>query len=291
MRTEQEIFSLILEVAKKDDRIRAVLLNGSRANPCARKDIFQDYDIIYAVRETRPFYEQKNWVDIFGERLYMQCPEEVDKALGMDVDFDKCFGWLMQFKDGNRLDLRLMPLEEARVQPDRLCVVLLDKDHCLTDIPKATDQDYRVKKPTQEAFSACCNEFWWCLNNIAKGLWRREIPYIHQVYYQGSHAQLLQLLNWKVGYETGFCTSTGKASKYIQSYLPDSVWKRFSATYINGNIQDIWDSVFTMCQLFHDIALELERTQGLSYNLQEADASFGFLKHIRELPQDAASIF
>ncbi|HKM05313.1 MAG TPA: aminoglycoside 6-adenylyltransferase [Lachnospiraceae bacterium] len=22
-----------------------------------------------------------------------------------------------------------------------------------------------------------CNNFWWCLNNVAKGLWREEIPY------------------------------------------------------------------------------------------------------------------
>ncbi|WP_431602538.1 aminoglycoside 6-adenylyltransferase [Ruminiclostridium papyrosolvens] len=37
MRTEQEMFDLILDVAKADERIRAVYMNGSRANPNNKK--------------------------------------------------------------------------------------------------------------------------------------------------------------------------------------------------------------------------------------------------------------
>lgn len=32
MRTEQEMFDLILNIAKRDERIRAVYMNGSRTN-------------------------------------------------------------------------------------------------------------------------------------------------------------------------------------------------------------------------------------------------------------------
>lgn len=291
MRNEKEMFDLILGVAKKDERIRAVYMNGSRTNKNVKKDIFQDYDIVYVVRQTKPFYENKQWIDVFGERLYMQCPEEMDKNRGLEVDFDKCFGWLMQFADGNRMDLRLMPVEEADVLGDKLCVILLDKDGILPPIPEATDEDYRVKQPNQKEFSACCNEFWWCLNNIAKGLWREEIPYVHQMYYNGSHAQLIQLLNWKIGYETNFQISTGKASKYIKAYLPDEMWDRFLKTYINGKIEDIWRSVFVMCDLFQEVALELERKQGLVYNVEEAKASLDFLKHVKTVPKNATSVF
>ena len=34
MRNEQEMMDLILDVAKADERVRAVLLVGLRANPC-----------------------------------------------------------------------------------------------------------------------------------------------------------------------------------------------------------------------------------------------------------------
>lgn len=57
MRTEQEMFDLILNVAKNDDRILAVYMSGSRTNPNAKRDIFQDYDIEYVVKETKSFRE------------------------------------------------------------------------------------------------------------------------------------------------------------------------------------------------------------------------------------------
>jgi aminoglycoside 6-adenylyltransferase len=50
MRNESKIFQLILDIAQRDERIRAVILNGSRANPNAKKDIFQDYDIYSTTR-------------------------------------------------------------------------------------------------------------------------------------------------------------------------------------------------------------------------------------------------
>jgi len=40
MRPEQEMMNLILGVAKADERIRAVLLIGSRANPTVPKDSY-----------------------------------------------------------------------------------------------------------------------------------------------------------------------------------------------------------------------------------------------------------
>ena len=47
--------------------------------------------------------------------------------------------------------------------------------------------------------------------------------------------------------------------------------------YINGNVEEIWDSAFNMCDLFHDITLELEDKWGLDYNQAEAKASYHFL--------------
>ena len=49
MRSEEEMYRLLLETAKADDRILAVYMNGSRTNPKVSKDIFQDYDIVYVV--------------------------------------------------------------------------------------------------------------------------------------------------------------------------------------------------------------------------------------------------
>ena len=62
MRTEKEMYDLIISIAQSDERIRAVYLNGSRTNPNVPKDIFQDYDVVYVVTETKPFIVDKDWI-------------------------------------------------------------------------------------------------------------------------------------------------------------------------------------------------------------------------------------
>lgn len=63
MRTSEEMFRLILDVAREDDRIRAVVLSGSRADPEVPRDRYQDYDILFLVREVAPFYNNTAWIE------------------------------------------------------------------------------------------------------------------------------------------------------------------------------------------------------------------------------------
>ncbi len=99
MRSEEEIITLILNIAKNDKRVRAVLLNGSRANPNVKKDRLQDFDIVYIVTEIKTFLNDHDWINIFGERLILQMPKEM--VIGEKSD-DSSFQYLMLFKDGNR---------------------------------------------------------------------------------------------------------------------------------------------------------------------------------------------
>lgn len=66
MRTENEMFHTIINAAKSDDRVLAAYLKGSRTNPNVPKDIYQDYDIMYVVKETESFRKDLSWLDIFG---------------------------------------------------------------------------------------------------------------------------------------------------------------------------------------------------------------------------------
>lgn len=180
MRTEQEMYTMIIDTAKADDRILAVYMNGSRVNPEAERDIFQDYDIAFVVRETESFRKDRTWIDRFGDRLYMQYPEENDE---FPSDVENCYGWLMQFADGNRLDLHVQTLSYSlqMMEEDRMFRILYDKAGCLAEAPEPTAEQYRVKRPEESQFLFVCNEFWWCLNNVAKGLWRKEVPYAQDI--------------------------------------------------------------------------------------------------------------
>lgn len=290
MRTEQEMYDLILKVAEKDERIRAVFMNGSRTNSNANKDIFQDYDIVYVVKETKPFREQKDWINQFGERLYMQYPDE---SSYYEKDVDNNYGWLIQFTDGNRLDLHVCSLSYVlqEIEKDKLCKILLDKDKCLPNMPEATDEDYWVKKPTGENFLNTCNEFWWCLNNVAKGLWREEIPYVMDMINYYIRPQLIRLMEWKIGFDKNFTISVGKSGKYMYKWLENKTWNTFLQTYPAGKVEDIWKAVFIMCSLFNQFAKEVASKMNVTYDEVEANNSLKFLKDVFVLPKDAKEIY
>lgn len=290
MRTETEMKELILNIAKQEERIRAVYMNGSRTNPNVPKDIFQDYDIVYVVTDTTPFIQDKTWIDCFGERLFMQYPDEHPDY---PSDKENFYGWLMQFKDGNRIDLHVESISHAKenILKDKFCVVLLDKDNLLPKISESTDEDYRVKCPSKEQYLCTCNEFWWCLNNVAKGLWREEIPYVQDMLNFHVRKQLEKILSWKIGIETDFSVSVGKSGKYMYRWLTEEEWKSYLETYCAGTVEECWNTVFLMCSSFEKTAIYVGEQLGYEYNIQEGKNCREFFKHVRKLPKDATEIY
>jgi aminoglycoside 6-adenylyltransferase len=139
------MFDLILGVAKADDRVRAAYMNGSRANPDVLKDQYQDFDIVFVVTETMSFLADKSWISVFGD-IAMAQADLNDLGWGQNTDSSRSYGWLMLFKDGNRLDLHI-EIKEVMLEvytTDSLTFPLLDKDHILPLIPPANDRGYWI---------------------------------------------------------------------------------------------------------------------------------------------------
>src|SRR4030095_5081081 len=130
MRSAEEIKRLIIDVAKNDDRIRAVLLNGSRANNKITADKYQDFDIVYVTDDFESLVADKEWTNKLGEKLTWQLPDEM--VVGQkDPEEAKRFSLLMLFTDGNRIDLTLLSKKEsdANCKADSPTIVWLDKDN------------------------------------------------------------------------------------------------------------------------------------------------------------------
>src|SRR5690606_585470 len=99
MRTEKEMFDLILGFARKDDRVRIVAMNGSRANPNVQPNKYQDFDIVYLVTEISSFLSDYAWLDTFGDRVIMQEPDTMQSDPPISLS---SFAYLMFFEDGKR---------------------------------------------------------------------------------------------------------------------------------------------------------------------------------------------
>lgn len=287
MRSEKEMLELIVRTAQEDSRIRAAYLEGSRVCPSAVRDIFQDYDVVYIVGETRSFREDRQWIDRFGRRLYMQYPED---SVYEPSDVESCYGWLLQLADGNRLDLHVCTPSYALPRLE-LYRVLVDKDQLLPAVENRSEKRYWVCRPSQKQFDCTCNEFWWCLNNVAKGLWRGELPYVMDMLDFNVRPQLRRLLEWKAGADNGFSVAVGKCGKYLSRYLPPALYSAYLGSYTAAEAGALWEAVLGMCGLFHTLAQELSQRLGLSYDCREATASRSHLEHVRLLPPDAAEIY
>ncbi len=283
MRTEQEMFHLILGIANADERVRAVYMNGSRANPNVLKDKYQDFDIVFVVTETGSYLASKSWISVFGELAIVQEPDSNDLGWGQNADFSRSYGWLMLFKDGSRIDLHIQIIEAMLEEytADCLTVPLLDKDHILPPIPPSNDRKYWLQKPEKSQYDGCCNEFWWCLNNVAKGIVRDQLPYALWMYYEIVHTQLDKMLEWTIGINTGFSVTTGMWGKYFKKYLPANLYEMYLKTYSDSNNENLWVAIFTTCALFRTVARVVGEHFSYPYRQSDDDNMMAYLEGMR----------
>jgi aminoglycoside 6-adenylyltransferase len=208
------------------------------------------------------------------------------------AESDGHYTYLMQFQDGNRIDLSFDPPELFKpVIDDSLTIVLLDKDGILGHVPPSSDVDYWAKKPTNKQFQDCCNEFWWVSPYVAKGLWRGELTYAKTMM-DGvlRDEQLIKMLSWYFGLKTDFKKSPGKLGKYIQADVEPEIWEELESVYCDANIENIWKSLFAMGSLFRKLANAVATHFGYHYPQQDDDNVSAYLRKIKTLHPDAKDL-
>jgi aminoglycoside 6-adenylyltransferase len=252
MRTEQEMMDLILNFARRDERVRVVTMEGSRLNRDAPVDSFQDYDISFVVTDMGPYLKNDAWLDYFGKRIIMQKPQSMSLFSPAPAP-PSC---LMLYEDGNRIDLTLRPLGELDRylrSADSLTQILLDRDGRCPPRGEPSDRDYHVKKPSAEYVDNCCNEFWWLSTYVAKGLCRNEILYaLHHL--ELMRTQLLTMISWEVGARTGYAVSVGKSCKYLRRYVSPARWEQIMRCCGLRGQDSLWEALRDCCALFQEVS-------------------------------------
>lgn len=280
MRSEAEMMQLILGYAAAHEDIRAVVLNGSRANPNACKDWLQDYDVVYFVTDVTPYRRSPAVPPAFGELMILQTPDDMNDP---PMTPRTAYTYLMQFLDGNRIDLTFAPLTDLPgMLKDSQTVVLLDKDQCIGPLPPASDRDYLPTPPTVKAFEDCCNEFWWLNPYVAKGLWRGELTYAHLMLDDYLRGELLKMVTWYFGLRTGFQVAAGKGGKYLHTHLEPELWALLEQTYADADPRHTWEALFAMDELFRRTAQVVAAQFGCTYPAADDARVSAFLRELRD---------
>ena len=258
MRTDTEMMNLILQIADTLE-VEAIALSGSRTNPQATKDEFQDYDVVYIVDDLEELISDLSWLDQFGNRLIEQHNRLGHRRL-----------YLMLFEDGNRIDLTLCPKEYIQewVDSEANFEVIKD-DKGLFESYLPSPKRYWTCLPTEEEFAATCNEFWWVSAYVVKAIRRNQLIYATDHLYGICQQELLKVLAWQVASDKGI-VDIGKNYKHLFHFLPAEKEKLFSALLDLSSIEKISQSLFATMNVFDREAQILAQKMGFAYNHKEA---------------------
>ena len=266
MRTDQEMLGLILQVAKKL-QVDAVALSGSRTNPKAPKDEFQDYDVVYVVDDLDNLTSDLSWLDQFGTRNIEQHNILGNRRL-----------YLMLFEDGNRIDLTLCPKVHIKewVESEADFTVLEDTKGLFAPY-SSNPQRYWTSPATEKDFKKACNEFWWVSAYVVKGICRNQVIYATDHLYNICQQELLKILAWQVAGDRGV-VDIGKNYKYLFNYLPAEKEKEFLNLLDFSSLEKITQTLFATMQLFHREAQSLAQKMGYDYDKEVAEKMIEYAK-------------
>ena len=266
MRTDTEMMNLILQIADTLE-VEAIALSGSRTNPQATKDEFQDYDVVYIVDDLEELISDLSWLDQFGNLLISQHNVVDHRRL-----------YLMLFEDGNRIDLTLCPKEYIQewVDSEANFEVIKD-DKGLFDSYIPSPKRYWTAPPTEEEFAASCNEFWWVSAYVVKAIRRNQLIYATDHLYGICQQELLKVLAWQVTSDKGV-VDIGKNYKYLFQYLPAEQEKEFSALLDLSSFDKITQSLFSTMKGFDREAQFLARKMGFAYDKELAEKMTSYAK-------------
>ena len=259
MRAETEMLDLILQTAKTL-QVKAVAMSGSRTNPKAPKDEFQDYDVVYVVDDLDNLTSDLSWLDQFGKRIIEQ-----------EVALDHRRLYLMLFEDGNRIDLTLCPKEHIKewVESEADFTVLEDTKGLFAPY-SPNPQRFWMSPASALDFKNSCNEFWWVSAYVVKGICRNQTIYATDHLYSICQQELLKVLAWQVASNKG-TVDVGKNYKYLFNNLPAEKEKEFSNLLDFSSSDKITQSLFATMELFHQEAQRLAQKLGFAYDKEVAE--------------------
>lgn len=247
--------------------VRAVLLTGSRSRPGAELDRFSDYDVILYVTDPAAYLEDPAWFSARGEVLVSVQDRAGFAATGR-------YTHLVLYEDGVKIDYTLAPAAELErmsgegwLSPelDLGYTVLVDKDGLTDSLPAPSGRAFIPAPPTQAAFSALVEEFWWESGYVAKNLARGELlPAKYSLESVMKLDLLRRMLEWQVGTERR-SWRPGVLGRGLRDVLDPGTWREFEATCAGAELGENWTALFRTIQLFRAVARAVAARLSLDY--------------------------
>lgn len=277
MRNRLVVLGDIIDYAKKNDNIRAVVLQGSLANPVNRVDELSDLDPLFYVKDVSKLIDNDKWLDKFG-RVCTRLYDEFNSG-----DNIKSYIRMVIYDDGLKVDFGVAPIELIENINDLMFYkILLDKDGLIETNKVSTEANFYVVKPTEEEYQKVINGFFWDINYIAKSLYRQEL-YFAKFIFENINKMVRKLLSWHLGTIHNWEVNIGLEGRYLKTLLSEDLWNKVLATFSGSSISDNWKAVYATCDLVRELGNKIAVDLDFIYPFEKDITIINHLKKIEKM--------
>ena len=283
-------------IAWGEDRpsVRAMVMTSSRTNPHAPVDLFSDYDVILAVTDIHPFFDDRTWLGDFGEVLVVY-RDPIKPRLGIGR-----FAFITQYADGLKIDFTLWPVEllqrvaAAPDLPDDLDIgfaVLLDKDGLTAGLQPPTYTAFIPSPPTEAEYANVIEELFHEATYVAKYLWRDDLMAAKFILDNGMRLDnLRQMLEYRIEIDHDWSVKPGAYGRGLKKLLSPETWSALESTYVGADIEENWEAMFRTIDLFRQVAIQVGEHLGFEYPYNLHLRAVEYLQKVRGLDWEAESL-
>lgn len=281
---EDAVLKRLIQWAESRKQVRAVLVTSTRAIPGATVDELSDYDVILVVEDIHPFFDDRKWLEDFGEVLVVYWdPVYADPDHGIEKT-----GNVTQYADGLKIDFTFWPVGLLRkiaevptlqAELDAGYRILLDKDRITVGLKPPTYRAYIPTPPTRREFLKHINDFFSDAPYAAKCLVRGELfPLKWCLEYDMKHVYLRPMLEWLLELDRQWSLPVGALGKGLKKRLLPGLWLQLEETYAGASLAENWGALFRTIALFRQVAMEVGERLGYEYPLELDERVTAFVR-------------
>lgn len=250
----------ILEWAKQNSNVIAVIITGSRSREDSQIDEFSDYDIEFILKNPQELVSNNDWLSTFGKIVvYLSFNEGQDFPSRL-VFYEGMIKVDFTLAGENRIkDMITNGLDDLY---QRGYKVLLDKDNITARLPKSGSTS-PVKLPTEEEFMETVSEFWFEAAHMPKYLLRDDL-WVVKFRDWTMKEMILKMLEWNA-----LCKNSNNDVYYLgthmKKWVDNETWTELEQIFGYFDTKDCWRALLASLQLFRRLSKEVSIKLNINY--------------------------
>ena len=286
MRTEGEILDRVLEIANRDDGVRAVV----RTELLPVREYLRAYSFVFVVRNVDD-YDRDVFESALGERILLFRADRNYPGMFPDTK-----AHLMVFRDGITITVNAMsrdaflakyggPHGHEDVWIGQTHQKLLDKDGLLPmDDCLAESQTLFAELPSEADFLGACDEFWWVMKTLAEYALRTELPAAMYYLNVSVRGLLNRMLRWHLCLQSGGPVDMGILDSNLERLLEEELFQMYRATYPDADYGHIWEAFDAAAGLWRRVAGAVAERRGFRYPSDVEENMLEFIRNLKHSP-------